>query len=104
MMYNRKGGFKKRLPPEDFLSLPACAGCNVVKRKCLDSSTCPIARTLDVIGDWWSLLIVRDAFLGKRRFSEFQKSLGLAKNILCLRLQKLVAHGIFEARPASDGS
>jgi DNA-binding HxlR family transcriptional regulator len=57
-----------------------------------------------VIGDWWSLLIVRDAFLGKRRFSEFHKSLGLAKNILCVRLQKLVAHGILTTAPASDGS
>jgi DNA-binding HxlR family transcriptional regulator len=75
-----------------------------MKRKSLETSDCPIARTLDVIGDWWSLLIVRDAFLGKRRFSEFQKSLGLAKNILCVRLQKLVAHGIFQLAPASDGS
>jgi DNA-binding HxlR family transcriptional regulator len=57
-----------------------------------------------VIGDWWSLLIVRDALLGKRRFNEFHKSLGLAKNILCTRLQKLVAHGILETVPASDGS
>jgi DNA-binding HxlR family transcriptional regulator len=75
-----------------------------MKRKCLDKSKCPIARTLDVIGDWWSLLIVRDAFLGKRRFSEFQKSLGLAKNILCVRLQKLVSHGVLTTGPASDGS
>jgi DNA-binding HxlR family transcriptional regulator len=57
-----------------------------------------------VIGDWWSLLIVRDAFLGKRRFSEFHKSLGLAKNILCARLQKLEAHGVLTTGPASDGS
>ena len=75
-----------------------------MKRKCLETSQCPIARALDVIGDWWSLLIVRDAFFGKRRFSEFQRSLGLAKNILCARLQKLVAHGIFNLSPASDGS
>jgi len=75
-----------------------------MKRKSLCTANCPIARTLDVIGDWWSLLIVRDAFFGKRRFSEFHKSLGLAKNILCMRLQKLVLHGIFEACPASDGS
>jgi DNA-binding HxlR family transcriptional regulator len=59
-------------------------------------------RTLDVIGDWWSLPIVRDAFLGKRRFGEFQTSLGLAKNILSTRLRKLVSHGILESRPASD--
>jgi DNA-binding HxlR family transcriptional regulator len=75
-----------------------------MKRKCLDKSKCPIARTLDVIGDWWSLLIVRDAFFGHRRFCEFQKSLGLAKNILCTRLHKLVSHGIFKLDPASDGS
>jgi DNA-binding HxlR family transcriptional regulator len=75
-----------------------------MKRRNLCESTCPIARSLDVIGDWWSLLIVRDAFLGKRRFSEFQKSLGLAKNILCTRLQKLVSHGVLKTAPASDGS
>ncbi len=75
-----------------------------MKRKCLESSQCPIARTLDVIGDWWSLLIVRDAFLGKRRFCEFHNSLGLARNILCVRLQKLVAHGILTTAPAADGS
>jgi DNA-binding HxlR family transcriptional regulator len=75
-----------------------------MKRKSLDTANCPIARTLDVIGDWWSLLIVRDAFLGKRRFTEFQKSLGLAKNILSVRLQKLVSHGILTTAPASDGS
>src|SRR6266852_1341126 len=75
-----------------------------MKRKCLDESKCPIARTLDVIGDWWSLLMVRDANLGKRRFGEFQKSLGLAKNILSARLQKLVAQGVLETGPASDGS
>jgi DNA-binding HxlR family transcriptional regulator len=75
-----------------------------LKRKCLDKSKCPIARALDVIGDWWSLLIVRDAFLGKRRFSEFHKSLGLAKNILSVRLQTLVSHGILTTGPASDGS
>jgi DNA-binding HxlR family transcriptional regulator len=75
-----------------------------MKRKSLDLSECPIARALDVIGDWWSLLILRDAFLGKRRFNEFQKSLGLAKNILCVRLQKLVARGVLTTGPASDGS
>ena len=75
-----------------------------MKRKSLCTAKCPIARSLDVIGDWWSLLIVRDAFLGKRRFGEFQTSLGLAKNILCARLRKLVSHGILKVVPASDGS
>ena len=50
------------------------------------------------------MLIIRDAFRGKRRFGEFQKSLGMAKNILTARLKDLVEHGIFELEPASDGS
>ena len=58
----------------------------------------------DAIGDGWSLLIVRDAFDGLRRFGEFQKNLGMAKNILSDRLRTLTAHGILEAAPASDGS
>jgi len=75
-----------------------------VRRKSLDAAPCPIARSLDVIGDWWSLLIVRDAFLGRRRFGEFQKSLGLSKNILTQRLRALVGDEILELVPASDGS
>ncbi|HEX7882601.1 MAG TPA: helix-turn-helix domain-containing protein [Afipia sp.] len=74
-----------------------------MKRKSLEGDLCPIARSLDVIGDWWSLLIVRDALLGPRRFSQFQKNLGVAKNILTTRLRTLVAHGILEVKPASDG-
>lgn len=65
---------------------------------------CPVARTLDVIGDRWALMIIRDAFDGLRRFSEFQKNLGLAKNILATRLKLLVETGLFELHPASDGS
>jgi DNA-binding HxlR family transcriptional regulator len=59
---------------------------------------------LDAIGDGWTLLIVRDAFDGLRRFGEFQKSLGLAKNILAARLRNLIAHGIMDTVSASDGS
>jgi DNA-binding HxlR family transcriptional regulator len=76
----------------------------MVKRTSLADADCPIARALDVIGDWWSLLIIRDALLGRRRFGEFQKSLGLAKNILTTRLRTLVDRGILEMAPASDGS
>ena len=76
----------------------------MVKRTNLAHSGCPIARSLDAIGDWWSLLIIRDALLGRRRFGEFQKSLGLAKNILTVRLRALVERGILELAPASDGS
>jgi DNA-binding HxlR family transcriptional regulator len=76
----------------------------MVKRTSLEGDSCPIARALDVIGDWWSLLIIRDAFLGTRRFGEFQKKLGLAKNILTTRLRALVDRGILAVAPASDGS
>lgn len=75
-----------------------------MKRTSLEKADCPIARSLDAIGDWWSLLIIRDAFLGIRRFSEFQKNIGLAKNILTVRLRALVEHGILTTAPASDGS
>jgi DNA-binding HxlR family transcriptional regulator len=63
-----------------------------------------VARALDVFGDWWSLLIIRDASLGRRRFGEFQASLGLAKNILATRLRTLVERDILKTVPASDGS
>jgi DNA-binding HxlR family transcriptional regulator len=75
-----------------------------MKRTSLEGAGCPVARSLDVIGDWWSMLIIRDAFLGARRFGEFQKSLGLAKNILAVRLRALVDDGILKTAPASDGS
>ncbi|MEV7773733.1 helix-turn-helix domain-containing protein [Kitasatospora sp. NPDC086791] len=74
------------------------------KRTTYEEWTCPVARPLDVVGDGWALLIVRDAFDGLRRFGQFQKSLGLAKNILSARLGNLVANGVFELAPAADGS
>ena len=75
-----------------------------MKRTRLEESTCPVARSLDIIGDWWSLLIVRDALRGLKRFGEFQKSLGIAKNMLASRLKQLVEEGILVLQPASDGS
>ena len=75
-----------------------------MRHKSFKANLCPVARSLDTIGEWWSLLIVRDALSGIRRFSEFQRSLGLAKNVLSARLRKLVACGIMEQVPASDGS
>lgn len=75
-----------------------------MKRTSFAAAGCPVARSLETVGDWWSLLIVRDAFAGKTRFGEFQKSLGVAKNILAARLKKLVADGVMEKVPASDGS
>lgn len=76
----------------------------MVKRVSLSDAECPVARSLDGIGDWWSLLIVRDAFDGVRRFGEFQKSLGISKGILASRLQDLVALGVLAVTSASDGS
>jgi DNA-binding HxlR family transcriptional regulator len=76
----------------------------MVKRTSFEKAECPVARSLDALGDWWSLLIIRDAFLGIRRFSEFQRSLACAKNILTVRLRALVDQGILTTAPASDGS
>jgi DNA-binding HxlR family transcriptional regulator len=76
----------------------------MVKRTSLTDADCPVARSLDVIGDWWSLLIVRDAFDGVRRFGDFQKSLGVSKGILASRLRELVKLGIFTTAPVTDDS
>ncbi len=63
---------------------------------------CSIARSLDVIGEWWTLLIVREAFWGARRFGEFEARLGIAPNILSQRLSRLVAHGVLEVLQTSQ--
>ncbi|MFE7314334.1 winged helix-turn-helix transcriptional regulator [Streptomyces sp. NPDC057555] len=76
----------------------------MVARTRFDAEPCPVARSIDAIGDWWSLLIVRDAFDGSRRFGEFQRSLGIAKNILTSRLRTLEETGVLKPVPASDGS
>jgi len=73
-------------------------------RKPHEDQPCPVARCVDLVGDRWSLLIVRDAFDGIRRFSDFQRSLGVARNILSDRLRKLVDAGVLENQAASDGS
>jgi DNA-binding HxlR family transcriptional regulator len=62
----------------------------------VDALDCSIAATVDIIGDRWSLLILRDAFRGIRRFDEFHRDLGIARNLLTDRLNKLVEHGIFD--------
>jgi DNA-binding HxlR family transcriptional regulator len=72
----------------------------MVKRTSFGDADCPVARSVDAVGDWWSLLIVRDAFDGSRRFGEFQRSLGVAKNILSARLKALADNGILELVPA----
>jgi DNA-binding HxlR family transcriptional regulator len=69
----------------------------VVRNTRLADMPCPVARTLDVVGEWWTLLIVRDALLGARRFDEFKRT-GIADNILSARLKRLVDEGLFERR------
>ena len=61
-----------------------------------DGQTCSVARALEIIGERWTILILRDAFLGVRRFDDFQRSLGVARNVLNTRLQRLVEAGLLE--------
>jgi DNA-binding HxlR family transcriptional regulator len=69
-----------------------------MQRKSFRKMACPIARTLERVGEWWSMLIVRDALHGLSRFEEFQNSLGIAPNMLARRLNALVASGFLERR------
>jgi DNA-binding HxlR family transcriptional regulator len=67
-----------------------------------EGQNCSIARALEVVGERWTLLIVRDVFLGLRRFEEFQQNLGIARNVLTDRLNRLVEEGILERVPYSE--
>jgi DNA-binding HxlR family transcriptional regulator len=57
---------------------------------------CSLAQALDVLGDWWTLLVIREAFLGTRRFADFEANLEISKNVLSDRLDRLAEHGVFE--------
>jgi DNA-binding HxlR family transcriptional regulator len=67
-----------------------------VLRRDYEGQNCSIARALEIVGERWTLLIVRDCFLGLRRFEEFRQSLGVARNVLTDRLNRLVEEGILE--------
>lgn len=73
-----------------------------VQRTSFEEMNCSIARTLEVIGEWWTPLILRDAFFGVTRFEDFQHRLGIARNILAARLDTLVEHGVFDRRPYDE--
>jgi DNA-binding HxlR family transcriptional regulator len=73
-----------------------------MQRKSFDGMSCPIARSLEHVGEWWSILILRDAARGMTRFDEFQKSLGIAPNMLTRRLSGLVEAGFLERRQYSE--
>lgn len=75
----------------------------MTKNDAMLAEPCPVARSLDLIGDRWSLLIVRDAFDGMRRFTDFQRNLGVARNILADRLRRLVDARILAAQPGAKG-
>lgn len=64
----------------------------------LSNNTCPVARTMSLIGDRWTILIIRDCFLGLSRFDEFQKSTGMTRHVLADRLKRLAEGGILERR------
>lgn len=67
-----------------------------MKLKSFETMNCSLAQTLEIIGERWTLLILRDAFFGIRRFDQFQNNLGIARNILSARLKKLVDEGILD--------
>ncbi len=69
-----------------------------MKRKPFGDMPCPVARSLERVGDWWNILILRDAFYGLTRFDEFQASLGIATSTLARRLEAMVASGLLERR------
>ncbi len=73
-----------------------------MQRKSFGAMACPIARGLERVGEWWSMLILRDAFAGISRFDDFQESLGIAPTMLARRLAALVESGILERRRYSE--
>ena len=73
-----------------------------MQRTSFGDMPCPIARSLERVGEWWSILILRDAFQGVTQFDQFQKSLGIAPNMLTRRLNALVENGLLERRRYSE--
>lgn len=73
-----------------------------MRRTSFSDANCSIARTLEIVGDWWTLLIVREAFFGNHKFGEFEKNLGIAPNVLSQRLGKLVDDGILAVSGTSQ--
>jgi DNA-binding HxlR family transcriptional regulator len=73
-----------------------------MRRKSFGNMQCPIARSLEQVGEWWSILILRDAFSGLTRFDQFQENLGIAPNMLTRRLNSLVESGLLERRRYSE--
>jgi DNA-binding HxlR family transcriptional regulator len=73
-----------------------------MRRTSFQGWPCSIARTVDLLGDWWTPLVLREAFFGMRRFDELQRSLGIGRNVLADRLRRLVDEGLLERRQYQD--
>jgi DNA-binding HxlR family transcriptional regulator len=73
-----------------------------VERKSFEDMRCSVAQCLEVVGEWWSMLLVRDAFHGVHRFDDFQARLGISRNVLAQRLTKLVDAGVFDKHAYQD--
>ena len=73
-----------------------------MRRTSFEDINCSLAQCLEVVGEWWTLLIVRDALFGVTRFDEFRDRLGIARNVLTQRLDGLVEHGIMTKEPYQD--
>jgi len=73
-----------------------------MERKSFAEMDCSVAQCLEVIGEWWTMLIIRDAFFGVTRFDQFQERLGIARNVLQQRLEHLIDFGVMERRPYSE--
>ena len=73
-----------------------------VRKASFADMNCSVAQALEIIGEWWTLLILRDCFLGVRRFDDFVDRLGISRNILTSRLETLVESGLLERRPYDE--
>ncbi len=73
-----------------------------MRRTRFDRWPCPIARATDLIGDWWTPLVMREAFSGRRRFEDFQRSLGVPRAVLAKRLERLVEEGLMTRVPYAE--
>lgn len=73
-----------------------------MRRASFSDMNCSVAQSLEIVGEWWTLLIIRDAFFGVTRFDAFSERLGIARNVLTQRLETLVEHGVFAKEPYQD--
>jgi DNA-binding HxlR family transcriptional regulator len=75
-----------------------------MKRSSFESMNCSLARTLELVGEWWTLLIIREAMWGTKRFDDFHGRLGIARNVLATRLARLEECGLLQRRPTAENA